>query len=273
MEYQNCKFCGQNTKLINEKKLLLQCGSCGLIFYQQSLKKEETVKLYSKLYEANDGEYKMHILQQSQLRQGLQPPLGYNRKTVLEFILKNKPQKIAEIGAGVGVTANYLQKKNIDYTGFEIDGQIANTAHQYGLNIKHATFEALTDYKNNFGALLAFEVLEHIDALKFCMAVIHESLKPSGYLGFTVPNYNKRNNYRNDDPFKLYQPNPPVHVNFFTTGNIQHILAQSGFKILMLAKRPFPDLAWKKAITYKNLMKVFMGRYEGSTIMCVAQKI
>ncbi len=42
-----------------------------------------------------------------------------------------------------------------------------------------------------------------MDDLKLCINLIHHALLNKGKFGFTVPNFNKRKNYKGD-PEKLY---------------------------------------------------------------------
>jgi SAM-dependent methyltransferase len=243
-----------------------------LIFFQEKLNHSEVIELYENLYDfGNDTAYHTYILQQQLISCGTQPKVGYNKKAIINKIAYAKPRFIGEIGAGVGVIGKYFTDKGYHYTGLELDKSVATKAHEAGINIQSGSFENLNTYRDSFDALVAFEVIEHIDNLKSCLTLIYNSLHKKGKFGFTVPNLNKRKNYKGD-PGKLYQPNPPVHVNFFTEENITEILNFFGFRIEYLKTRSLPNLNFKRRETYRHLLKSMVGDFEGSTIMCVAVK-
>jgi SAM-dependent methyltransferase len=270
--YTSCKICDSKIRPFFETKKIVECVNCKSIFFQERLDPAEVTALYKKLYDFGDDiSYHAHIHNQELINRGIQPELGYNKKVIIKKIIRSKPDSIGEIGAGVGVVGKFFMDKNFNYAGIELDNSIANKAKASGINIQPGSFENLHAYKNSFDALLAFEVVEHIDDLKLCLTLIHHSLRKKGKFGFSVPNFNKRKNYQGD-PEKLYQPNPPIHVNFFTKENIPHILKSFGFQIEYLKARPFPDLNFKKKRTYIHLLRALVGRFEGSTINCIAVK-
>ncbi len=270
--YTSCKICNSTIEPLIERKKIVECRNCKLIFFQEQLNPAEVKELYKKLYDCGDDiAYHAHICQQELISRGIQPQIGYNKKVIINKIIRSKPSHIGEIGAGVGIIGKYLTDKKFRYTGIELDESIATKARESGINIQSGSFEVLDAYKNAFDALIAFEVIEHIDDLKLCLTLIHHALHNKGKFGFTVPNFNKRKNYKGD-PEKLYQPNPPVHVNFFTKENISEILKLFGFRIEYLQTRSFPNLNFKKKQTYIHLLKTIVGRFEGSTIMCIAVK-
>jgi SAM-dependent methyltransferase len=272
MLYTSCKLCNSAVNLFLKNKKIVQCSNCKLIFFQEKLLQEEVIELYKKLYDfGDDPAYHAHMQQQHLISNGIQPKLGYNKKSILKKILRHQPSFVGEIGAGVGVVGKYLKDSSVNYKGIELDESIAMKARASGLDIECGSFERLAIYPDAFDAIIAFEVIEHIDDLKSCLTLIRSALHYKGRFAFTVPNFNKRENYKNGNE-NLHQPNPPIHVNFFTTENIPLILKLFGFKIEFIKTRPFPDLNFKKKQTYFHLLKAVQGTFEGSTIMCIAIK-
>lgn len=272
MVYKSCKICKSDLKPFIGLKEIVRCTNCGLVFYSKSLDQETVAEIYNNLYNNDiDISYMAHKNNQQLISKGIQPKLGYNKTQILKRILKSRRSNIAEIGAGVGIVGKYLTDIHINYTGIEIEQSVAIVAQKMGINIEAGSFQKLKKYPTAFDALVAFEVIEHIDDLGLCLKLINQSLKQDGLFGFTVPNLDKRKNYGAETD-KLYQPNPPIHVNFFTVDNISRILKRYGFDIIFLKKRPFPDLNLKKINTYKQFAKVLTGKFEGSTILCIAKK-
>lgn len=269
--YTSCKICNSPIEPLIEIKDIVQCTNCKLVFYRKKLIHEQTIELYKQLYHSEDFAYSAHLKHQQLISNGIQPVLGYNKKTIINKIIRSKPSTVGEIGAGVGVAGKYFTDKKFSYTGIELDESIADRARESGINIQSGSFQNLQAYQNSFDALVAFEVIEHIDDLKLCFSLVQNALRSKGKFGFTVPNFNKRQNFKGDFD-KLYQPNPPVHVNFFTKQNLSQILKFFGFRIEYLKARPLPDLNFRKQKTYRNIFKALTGRFEGSTLMCVAVK-
>jgi SAM-dependent methyltransferase len=270
--YTSCKICNSAINPFLVRKEIVMCTNCKLIFFQEQLNHSKVIELYKNLYDfGDDTAYHAHILQQQIINRGIQPHIGYNKKVIINKIVHSKPCFIGEIGAGVGMIGKYFTDNGYNYRGIELDESVAAKANKAGINIQPGSFENLHAYQNSFDALVAFEVIEHIDDLKLCLALIYNSLRKKGKFGFTVPNFNKRKNYKGD-PEKLYQPTPPVHVNFFTVENVPEILKSLGFRIEYLKTRSFPDLNFKRKQTYIHLLKALAGKYEGSTIMCIAVK-
>jgi len=271
MIYTECKLCGGKTFEFLPQFELLKCSQCGLIFYKHHLDSKEVKELYNKLYNEQD-DYSTYRQQAVLLKSGRQPHLGYNKLKVLKTITGKKCRKIVEVGAGVGIVGNYLQKKHNEYTGIELDYEAAKHADEAGINVKNGTFELLTSIENK-DAVLAFEVIEHIDNLKHCLELMRNAISNKGYLGFTVPNFNMFYNQSTEQQQKrLGQVAPPVHINFFTNESLNKILPLFGFHPLYLKARPFPYLLWRKKSTYRKLWQSVKGEFEGSTLICIAQK-
>ena len=271
MMYTTCKLCNGEIEKAFPQFELLRCKQCGFIFYTYSLDASETIDLYDKLYNQQD-DYIVFKQQADLLLNGQQPHLGFNRRKVLHILLSNKCASFIEIGAGVGVVGNYLTKKNKTYAGIELDKVAAGHAMNAGVNVVNGSFEGISEF-GDADAIIAFEVLEHIDHLKHCMELFCDKLKDGQFIGFTVPNFNVHYNQTVEMQQKrLGQVGPPVHVNFFTETSLHNILKHYGFEPIYLKARPFPYFIWNKMTTYKKFWLACKGQFKGSTILCVAKK-
>lgn len=271
-EFIQCKMCSHEvTPYISDLKLV-KCNNCQLIFYKLSVSPDDLKEIYKNLYN-KDGAYHQHNTQGLQLKMGMQPRLGYNKEKVIKKILKNKKGiSIAEIGAGVGIVAKRIIGEGHNYVGLEIEEGVAKNAAAIGLPIKAIGYEGLKEFNGNLDAVLAFEVLEHIENLDDCFRLINSSLKTGGLLGFTVPNTEKYKNFESIQT-RLFQDPPPVHVNFFTTTSMQNILSLYGFEPILLKVRPFPYISLNSVKTYKYLFKIITRNFYGPNILVVAKKI
>ncbi len=268
MKYTSCKICGGPIHEENKTNELVKCSSCKLTFYESDFTDIDIAAYYKSVYET---EYTNFNNAEKNLNKGEDVRIGYNKGQVMKQVLKHHPKKIGEIGAGIGLIANFLRNKQVDYSGFEPVAHIAESGAQRGLNITQADFTVLAQYPSVFDTLLAFEVIEHLDNLADCIKLIHAALKPGGRFGFTVPNYDKRLNYaeRGD---KIYQSGPPLHVNFFTKESIEKMADLFNFKVDYLTVRAFPESQKTKKKLLRLFTRVFLGNFHGSTIFCVLRK-
>ncbi len=273
MIYSNCKVCGGQTTVSTPPQFeLLTCTSCESIFYKHQLDSAYVKDLYNKLYNQLE-DYSEFKRQAEKLQNGEQPHLGYNKSKVLKALLNKGCHNFIEIGAGVGIVGNYLQNNKAGYDGIELDAEAARLANSVGVKVKNESFHTLTNFSDK-DAMISFEVLEHIDDLGLCYKLMHDVLKPGGYLGFSVPNFKNFYNLTPEQQEKsVGQVGPPVHINFFTVESLAKVLPNFGFKVLHLRARPFPSLNWKSKSTYKKLWASLKGDYHGSTILCIAQRI
>lgn len=269
--YQNCKLCGGDTVAFLPQFNVNKCTTCSFIFYKYPLDTAFVKALYHQLYN-QQNDYVFYKQQAALLQQGKQPHLGYNKLKVLHSLLSKRCKNIVEIGAGVGIVGNYLQHKKLNYRGIELDAGAAQLAQSAGVQVMNASFRSIADFTNQ-DAVIAFEVLEHIDDVKECLELMYKCLKPGGYIGFSVPNFKIFYNQNAEQQLKsMGQTGPPVHINFFTVENLQYILSQFHFQPIYLQPRPYPTLLWKRKATYKKLWQALWGKYEGSVLLGVARR-
>ena len=119
---------------------------------------------------------------------------------------------------------------------------------------------------------VAFEVLEHIEDIAACLQTFRAVLKPNGYLGFTVPNYDRRLNYPTLNE-AIHQDCPPIHLNYWMRTSLENTLQTFGFISLFLRVRSRPYISWHHPRNVvNNYIRYLLGKYYGPTILCVAQK-
>lgn len=269
-QYTKCKICFSETELVNPRYNLVICSKCKLVFCNEIFEEEIFSGIYDKLYNQTK-QYSVHIKESDELILKNKYKVGRTKRKVLDKIIKVKNPKVLEVGAGVGVVANFLQRKGIDYLGIEIDKKTVERAKKANLNIKQGDFKSLNKLEDTFDIILAFEVFEHLQDLDLLFKILEQKIKPNGFLGFTVPNYNKYLNYKNHN-YKIYQSGPPIHLNFFTVESLQNIAKIYGFEIVFCCEKKFPYFNWKKKETYGHILKSLLRKYRGSTIIAIFKK-
>lgn len=268
--YTTCKICKSSINKVNTKHNLSQCTHCALVFCENLFTNEHFEKTYNALY--NDtSQYKAHQKEFENLKNKTPLHVGRPKKRILSYLLENDVKSFCEIGAGVGVVASYLLNKSVAYTGIELDKKTVEKAQSLGLNIQNGDFSMLHLLEDKFDAVVAFEVIEHLQDLDLFFKLVYSKLSDIGYLGFTVPNYDKRKNYKNPGNH-IYQSGPPIHLNFFTIESIAKIAPLYNFHVVFCEAKKLPYLNLGNLKTYTDILKAGINRYHGSTLMCVLQK-
>jgi len=106
-EFKICKICKNEITTINKTFNLVVCNSCKLIFSKTIFSENDFIDIYDKLYNKTD-QYKSHQLEFNKIKNNLYVNIGKPKLKILKFILKNDIKSITEIGAGIGLVANYL---------------------------------------------------------------------------------------------------------------------------------------------------------------------
>lgn len=268
--FKECKYCKGNIEGINEKFDLVKCKNCQLIFARYIFDQNEFEETYNKLYNSENPKYRNHsIIEYENLKKGIYK-IGYNRKVLInKYVSPNA--NILEVGSGNGLTGCYIRNKfpNSEFTGIELDKKISEKAQSFGLNILIGDFSIMSNMEEKYDVVLMWEVLEHIQDLKKCIELISNRLKPGGKFIFSVPNFNKRNNYKNRKD-SIYQDAPPIHLNFFTKESIKKIFNSEDFKIKSIKKKKLPYLSISSV--KKMFLKIVSFQYEGPTLFCIMEK-
>ncbi|HEX8017522.1 MAG TPA: class I SAM-dependent methyltransferase [Flavobacterium sp.] len=271
--YGVCKCCGAEIKDENQKFNLVKCNSCDLVFCRKIYTEKDFESVYNELYNATNPKYSKHSVEEFNNLKKQIVNIGYNRKILLSKIIKKHKQKFLEIGSGIGLVGVYLKSfKNIIYQGIEIDKATHEKALELEVNSINGDFSKMNENPEPVDIIMLWEVLEHIQDLKLFFELAKNKLAPKGKLVFSVPNYNKRLNYKiieRDD--KIYQSGPPVHLNFFEEKSIKKVLDFNGFKTneIKIKKIPYLDLRNKNFFNF--LFKALIGKYHGSTIYVIAE--
>jgi len=269
-EFKLCKVCSSSFELVNKRYNLVKCTECKLVFSKDVFSEQDFLETYNNLYN-NSLQYDTHQKEFAKLQKDKPLHIGRPKLKILNYLLKKKCKRICEVGAGVGIVANYLKKKGIDYIGIELDKLTVEKAQSINLNIINGDFSKLNEIEGVFDAIIAFEVIEHLQDLNLFFKIASEKLKTNSYIGFTVPNYDKRMNYKNHKD-RIYQSGPPVHLNFFTIESINKISNHYNFEIVFCEAKKFPYFNWNKIDTYKFFLKSIFSEFNGATLQCVMIK-
>lgn len=119
-----------------------------------------------------------------------------SRNRIIKHLFKkhlgiDKEKNILEIGCGTGFVLNGLSEfKNYKLTGAEIHLAGLKFARKRLPDIEFIQVDATRmPFENQFDAIGAFDVLEHITEDELVMRNVHKALKPKGLFFVSVPQY------------------------------------------------------------------------------------
>lgn len=162
-------------------------------------------------------------------------------------IKPHKGIRLYEVGFGNGAFAGYIRSLGCEYFGSEINNALVERAREFGLNVSEKGIkEALeTNSLLTFDAVIAFDVLEHLDItnIKTFLLEAMELLKPGGVVLARVPS--------GDSPFgRAIFHGDITHRTALGSSAVRQLAAQTGFNVIDIGppKLPIFGLGWKRAI-------------------------
>ena len=270
-KFKRCKVCDSPVELENSKFNLVKCKSCNLVFCNSIFSEDEFIRVYDKLYNSGPkSQYQVHSTTEINEMQSGKLKIGYNRKNLISKTINDR-DRVLEIGSGNGLVGLYLKQKfeNIIYKGIEIDHKIATRAQSFGLDILNDDFRVIKGFTDKFDVIMMWEVLEHIQDLNLCLELLKNVLNKDGTLLLSVPNYEKRLNYKNNNN-KLFQSGPPIHLNYFTIDSLRKIFKLYGFKNIKIREKSMPYFNLKDPNFYSLLQRKLKGKFHGPTLYLIA---
>lgn len=155
----------------------------------------------------------------------------------------NLKGQILDCGCGIGITSYLLKKAGAEPKGIDIDTKLINLAKKMNPDLPFfvGKIEKIPFKKAFFNAVIASEVLEHINQEKKALMEIQRILKVGGKLLLTVPA---------DQSLWCYQllkvrPGAFGHQRLYNLSALKKLLIKKGFEIekAKLIQNPFVCLS------------------------------
>ena len=275
-KFTSCKICKSAIKLVNQTYHLVECDKCGLIFSENIFSQEEFVEVYNALYNGTDSSYQRHSKDEFEKLKSGHVQIGKNRSELVNRIIINNTncKSVLEIGSGIGLVGSYVKLKAplMVYKGIELDTEAYLKSKVLGLDTFNGDFQIISKFDETFDVIMLWEVIEHLQDLNLFLELAYSKLNKGGKILLSTPNYNKIHNYPDRKKDKLYQNEPPIHLNFFTKKNIKTVFKMKGFYSIEVREKKFPYIEKNIIQFIKSSVKALLGKYNGPTLYLVAEK-
>ena len=158
-----------------------------------------------------------------------------DNKNEYEYASKfiKESDSILEIGCGKGAFARNISTKK--YVGLEFSQKAIKTATAQGLTVLNESIQFhASDHIEEYDAVCAFQVLEHIADIDLFIQSSLCCLKSNGLLILSVPSF---------DSFSRYTPNfsldmPPHHVTRWTDKALSNLVKYFDIELLEILHEP-----------------------------------
>ncbi len=178
----------------------------------------------NELYNTESSQYQRHSKDEFHKIISNKPiKVGLNRSRLIKkHVLNSKCKSVLEIGSGIGLVGTYIRSKNsfIEYMGVELDKEAFEKSQLLKLNTIHGDFEEIEKIETHFDVIMMWEVIEHLQDLNLFLELAFKKLNVNGKIILSTPNYNKVYNYPKRGKDEIFQDQPPIHLNFFTSESI-----------------------------------------------------
>lgn len=139
------------------------------------------------------------------------------------------PETVIEVGAGHGVFLEEWKKfrPECHVAAIEPSPEMANVCRRQGIEVLEELAENAEAWHGRADLLVCFEVIEHVhDPARFA-SVLHELVRPGGYLvmtGLGVEGFDIQVLWDNSKSVS-----PPYHLNFLSRNGYEQLLLRAGF--------------------------------------------
>ena len=173
-----------------------RCDDCDCVFLKNKIEKESLASLYEKYY-SKDKKVNLksnvlkRILKFFKIDRFLLQSLAGN--IILLYRTRNN-SRVLEIGSAYSAELNKItEKKNLDWTGLEVDRSLVKKILNDGFNAIHGTIDSIeNETQEKFDYIVLSQSLEHQYDINKFFENSKKILKRGGRIIFTTPNFDSR---------------------------------------------------------------------------------
>ena len=197
-----------------EKKHLVKCQECSLVFIEKKPTSEEINSFYEKEYSITN-----YFSPITKKRFG---------KLLDQFEPFRKTNRILDTGCGHGFFLEVAKEKGWEVFGTELSDKAIKDCESKGIQMLKGSLTDDSFEENFFDIIISIEFLEHISHPVQYASQIKRLLRPGGQVYITTPNFNSLLRYKLKSEYDVISY--PNHLTYFTTNTLKRLFENQGFK-------------------------------------------
>lgn len=237
LETVSCDLCGSSSvrHIFGRDDGLnaVECSECGLCFISPRPKPDLIYRLYDKNYfkkhapssDIGFSDYLSDSNTYGMLKTSLE------RLNIFKNITGIQPKKCLEIGCATGEFCHVLRQTGASIVGIDLsEFAIAQAKKRYPDSDFHNGDIEILGNNEQFDAIFAFELIEHVLSPKLFLKNVKKHLKQDGFLIISTPNYEcgKKTGVEQWSGFATSFE----HLYFFTPTILSHYAQKQGLSVV-----------------------------------------
>jgi len=151
-------------------------------------------------------------------------------KLIIKFT-KKKTGDILDVGCGMGHFLYVMNKFGWNGYGIEPSIDASNYARDhYHIHVENGTSQDINFNSQMFDVVTYWDVLEHTYSPSKEISLVHQLIKPGGFLFINIPNWDSFDRHLFNNFWIGF--NPPEHLYIFMKNNISQLLKNTGFRLI-----------------------------------------
>lgn len=224
MEEVNCPICeGSEGKILHLEGpfQMVRCSSCQFIFLNPRPTMESLFRFYQ--------EYLPEEEPSIESWERMMKSVFHRAANLLERC--GKKGKLLDVGTGFGFFLTEMKKRGWEVQGVDISQKAIDYARDvFGLTVLPGPLEKVAFPGNDFDAVTAFYVVEHLSHPMAFLRECYRILKPGGLLLLRYPHTTPIKNFLRLLGIKNRLYDLPAHLSDFSPRIIQRCLERIGFE-------------------------------------------
>jgi len=205
---------------------LFKCKSCGVIFLDRENLSSDLSRFYDQKY-FDDYLYDLNY----EVKQ-VKDTLRYYIDLLSYHYFK--PDKILDVGAGIGLMVKAFRDLGFDADGVEVSSYACKVAlENFELNLFNGT---LLDYKteNKYDMIVFYHSFEHLENPLKILDKVKNLLCDGGLLWLSLPNVMSLDRFLNKENWNGWSL--PYHLFHYSPSSIERLLRLQNFKEIKIMK-------------------------------------